>query len=384
VTEGVKYISLAETGGYGLSAIAYIRALQAAGVPVSWHPLVMTGQGYRYATDPDQVRPALSALPDSGPLIEACHARCRYDTVVVHAPPEHWPGALEAGRRMVGYTVWETDRLPLHWPGLLDGYDLILTPSSFSREVFAPHTDAPVEVVPHLPRQDWPSADAGTLAAFRRRFGIGGDDFLFYTVNTWILRKALWLTLQAYLLAFDAGDERAVMLVKTNPHGESEGQGWGPSRRFFDRIMANYPDAPRVVFVPDELDDEDIGLLHLTGDAYVSLTRSEGFGMGAFEAATAGTPVVITGWSGQLDYLAPEHACLVRYELQRVRRHLGNHIPQEQYWAHADLEHAMEWMQYLYRDPAEARRRGHALRRHVSRHFDAGDITRRLLALLNG
>lgn len=381
--KGVKYISMAETTGYGLSAVAYIRALLEAGVPVTWHPWIMSEGRYQPAADLEQAVATLAALADTGDLRSAFRASIEYDTVIVHMTPEHWPAMIEPGKRMVGYSVWETDRLPRHWPRLLAGYDLILTPSAFSRDAFAPHTASPVAVIPHLPRADWPDADAGALALFRRRFGVGEDDFLFYTVNTWILRKAMWLTLQAFLLAFSA-DERAVLLVKTNPHGEAEGKGWGPSRRLFDRIMANYPDPSRVVFVPDELDNDDIGRLHLAGDAYVSLTRSEGFGMGAFDAAAAGTPVIITGWSGQLDFLPPEHACLVDYQLRQVKAHLGDHAPQEQYWAHAELDHAIEWMRRLYENPDEARQRGAGLKAHVEENFDAAFITRRLLGALNG
>ncbi|HSH41781.1 MAG TPA: hypothetical protein VK973_06615 [Arenicellales bacterium] len=381
--KGVKYISMAETTGYGMSAVGYARALLACGVPLTWHPMVWTSAGYVPAVDAGQARAALQTVSGIDDLHAAFHAPVEYDTVVVHMTPEHWPGAREPGKRMIGYTVWETDRLPLHWPPLLRGYDMILTPSRFSRDVFAPHTDSPVEVLPHLPRSDWPCADAASLGGLRRRFGVGENDFLFYTINTWILRKAMWLTLHAFLLAFSRNDN-AVLLVKTNPHGEAEGQGWGPSRRLFDRIMANYSDPARVVFVSDELSSQDIGLLHLAGDAFVSLTRSEGFGMGAYDAATAGTPVIMTGWSGQLDFLPPEHACLVDCELQRVREHLGDHVPQEQYWAHADLDDAIGWMWRLYENPDEARRRGAGLKAHIARHFDSAGITRQLLEALNG
>lgn len=381
--KGVKYISLAETTGYGLSAAAYIRALLKAGVPVTWWPRVMEHGRYVPAVDPAQVRAAFSSVPDLEDVHASFHASVEYDTVVVHLTPEHWPALRETGKRMIGYTVWETDRLPLHWPPLLEGYDLILTPSAFSREVLAPHADSPVRVMPHLPRTDWPCADAASLAAFRRRFGVGENDFLFYTINTWILRKAVWLTLHAFLLAF-SDTQQAALLIKTNPHGEAEGKGWGPSRRLFDRIMANYPDPAPVVFVPDELSHDDIGTLHLTGDAFISLTRSEGFGMGAFDAAAAGTPVIMTGWSGQRDFLPPEHACLVDFELRQVREHLGDHVPQEQHWAHADLDHAMDWMRRLYDNPAEARRRGAGLQAHIAEHFTTGSITRRFLEALRG
>lgn len=380
---GVKYISYAETSGYGLSAAAYIRGLLDAGIPVTWHPKVLDCAGYRPATGVEEARALLSLGPGMDALSRLFHAPIEYDTVVVHTTPEHWPQAIEPGKKMVGYTVWETDRLPLHWPGLLTGYDVILTPSRFSRDLFAPCANAPVSVVPHLPRSGWPDAGPDRLAGFRRRFGIENDRFLFYTINQWIPRKALWLALHAYLLAFEASD-RTALLVKTNMWGDVHGKGMSPSRMVFDRIMSNYPDPAKVVFVPEDISDDDIGLLHLAGDAYLSLTRGEGFGMGAFDAATAGTPVITTAWSGHLDFLSGENACLVDYELRPVKEGMGNHVPIEQYWAHADLDSAIDWMQHLYAHPADARNRGAAIQAQVAERFDAATIMTTFLDAING
>ena len=138
------------------------------------------------------------------------------------------------------------------------------------------------------------------------------------------------------------------------------------------------------MFVTDELSHEDIGLLHMAGDAYVSLSRGEGFGIGAYDAATAGTPVVMTAWGGHLDFLDPGHACLVDYELRPVGRPHYGHRYQEDSWAHADFDHATQWMQRLYDDRAEARSLGGGLQAHIAESFDAASITRRLLDALYG
>lgn len=378
---GIKYISLAETTGYGISAMDYIRALSRAGIPITWHPLIMTRSGYRPATEAAGVEAALATMSDVRDLTALFHAPVDYDTVIVHLTPEHWPGTREPGKRMIGYTVWETDTLPLHWPPLFDGFHRILTPSTFSQNVFARRTDVPVIVVPHLPRAAWPTGDAAERNAFRRRLALDENVFVFYTINTWILRKAIWLTIHAFLLAFEA-DDRVALVVKTNPHGESHDAGWVSSRRLFDAVMSNYDEPARVVFVPEELTYDDVGRLHQAGDAYVSLAHSEGFGLGAFDAATAGTPVMTTGWSGPLDFLPDEDACLVRFKLKKVIRHLGNHTPQEQHWAHADIDHAIEWMRYLYEHPHDARARGERLKAGIAGRFDSGDITKRLVQAL--
>ena len=54
-----------------------------------------------------------------------------------------------------------------------------------------------------------------------------------------------------------------------------------------------------VASASDELGPEGVigdDAIHAIGDCYVSLTHGEGWGMGAFDAATLGKPVLITGW----------------------------------------------------------------------------------------
>jgi len=89
LTKGIKYISLAETTGYGLSAVAYIRALRMAGVPVTWHPRVHSPMGYRPATRVEEARSRLASVTGIDNLYDAFHAPVEYDTVVVHMTPEY-------------------------------------------------------------------------------------------------------------------------------------------------------------------------------------------------------------------------------------------------------------------------------------------------------
>src|SRR5690606_26537154 len=84
-------------------------------------------------------------------------------------------------------------------------------------------------------------------------------------------------------------------------------------------VAARYPDAPPWRLVADEqLTEQEMHALHELGDAYVSLARAEGWGLGAFEAALRGKPVVMTGYGGQLDFLRPESAWLVDYDMVPV------------------------------------------------------------------
>ena len=53
-----------------------------------------------------------------------------------------------------------------------------------------------------------------------------------------------------------------------------------------------------------------------------SCARGEGWGLGGFDAAAHGNPVVTTGFGGQLDYLA-DSPHLVHFELVAVQDPVG-------------------------------------------------------------
>ena len=64
--------------------------------------------------------------------------------------------------------------------------------------------------------------------------------------------------------------------------------------------------------------EEKNGLI-AAADCYASLHRSEGFGITMAEAMLLGKPVVATAYSGNLDFMRPENAYLVDYELAADR-----------------------------------------------------------------
>jgi 2-polyprenyl-3-methyl-5-hydroxy-6-metoxy-1,4-benzoquinol methylase len=94
--------------------------------------------------------------------------------------------------------------------------------------------------------------------------------------------------------------------------------------------------------------------LHERGDCYVSLHRGEGWGYPLFEAASRGTPVVATNFSGPLEYLSDEDHALVRYRLAEVRQSYVYYHPRMR-WAEPDLAHAAEQMRRVYANRQDAR-----------------------------
>ena len=286
------YLSLDETSGYGVAADRCRAALEDSGVEVDWTPFVPGGQwGLGY-----QPPPALDPLPAAG----------AQQVVVAHLVPEYFPAVRQRCPEafLVGHTVWETDRIPDHWIECLDAADLLVVPSRFSAQAIrSSPVSVPVEVVPHVA--------PGELSHTSHRWdGIPPDTFVFYTIAEWSERKAVFHSIEAYLRAFTSRDP-VLLVVKTSHHDRT---GPPPSGRHavepgtsawaLTRLLAQHRHPAPVQLVTRELSDDDVRALHERGDCFVSLCRSEGWGLGAFDAAASGHPVVTTGFGGHLDYLA--------------------------------------------------------------------------------
>ena len=85
---------------------------------------------------------------------------------------------------------------------------------------------------------------------------------------------------------------------------------------------------PRIQIIHRSLSHEDmLGLIHST-DVFVSLHRSEGFGMGMAEAMSFGRIVIGTNFSGNTDFLTEQTGFPVPYTLRPVK-------PHEYHWAEA-------------------------------------------------
>jgi len=109
----------------------------------------------------------------------------------------------------------------------------------------------------------------------------------------------------------------------------------------------------------------------LTGlcDAYVSLHRSEGFGLTMAEAMALGKPVIATAYSGNLDFMTAENSYLVNYTRGAVPAGCDPY-PVGTPWAEPDLDQAAEFMRRVVDAPSEAARKGERAKRDVLTKHD--------------
>jgi glycosyltransferase involved in cell wall biosynthesis len=401
MTIGVKYIAYGNNSGYGLAALAYVRALHNAGIPVWWQPWFLGPQPVPWR--PEQ---GLAALPlahsaerdvemsDVAALLRVTTRPIAYDTIIVHTVPEHWARFVEPGTRFVGYTVWETDALPAHWPELLGVADVILVPSNFNAELFTRGAVAhPVRVVPHIRRHAWSPSARDDAVALRLRLGIPDDHFVFYSIAAWDPRKAVAELVEAFACEFSAQD-RVTLLLKTSAAINNAAAGTQSVMSIHERTRAIVDEACRstgraaaniAVIAVDDMSARTLDAIHAAGHAYASLTHGEGWGMGAFEAATLGKPVIVTGWGGHVDYLGGDYPGLLRYEMTRV----GGWLPHASYqpaqrWASADRAHAARQLRAALGRDETLFGAAVRVREDIMNRFAEPVVAQRLLAAIDG
>ena len=390
----LRYIGLGDSTGYAQAATALVQALSDHGTDIVWEPMLPSnaiGLGYAPAK-------AKQAGPATLWHLRNDHRLC--DDVLVHFTPEYFPHFIareraSGSRRIIGHTIWETDRLPAHWPDLISRVDALLVPTEWNRQLFrSSGVETPILVVPHVPRRSngvATEADRKSLAA--RLPDLGGKR-IFYTISTWLERKGIDLLVEAFTRAFDIGDPVA-LIIKTTPkdlertHRERGFKGAHldvrPQFEAMIRrsVLARGRIPPTIHLLTDELSDGEIVALHELGDCFVTLFRAEGWGLGAFEAAAAGNPVISTGWGGPTAYLSPETAYLVDWSMVPVRPAEPNaSYTSDQNWAEPIVGSAVTALRTVAADWPSALQRGARAARYIREAFDAPRVAAKLSAEL--
>ena len=118
----------------------------------------------------------------------------------------------------------------------------------------------------------------------------------------------------------------------------------------FRKVVLACDSDQRIRIVSEILPPQQHAALLSSANAFVSLHRSEGFGMGLAEAMAMGIPVIATGWSGNMEFMDEASAMLVDFTLRAVRAGEYPHYEGCR-WAEPDISHAARLMRQLQEDP---------------------------------
>ena len=362
--------------GVGESARCMVRAADAAGIPTALVPLKLNCKNrlgdQTYAT----------RLQDENP----------HDVNVVHVDPpasrdidHHHGKGFRAGKYNIAYFAWELPEFPDAWAGSFDYYDEIWCPSDFSAAAIAMKSPLPVITMPHaieIPGEFGvaqkpadadgrsstpPGSGSRGSAIVRERFALPAEKFLFLTLfdlNSYSARKNPRAVIDAFRQA-DLANEKAALVIKVQNVAGNEAD--------FAALQASVRDLPGTVLITDTLSRVDIYALESACDCFVSLHRSEGFGLAIAESMLLGKPVISTDWSATAEFVTRENGFPVRAKLVTLEQNHGPYAKGST-WADPDPAHAAEHMRTVFSDQALAVRIGAAARETIRTRFSPAVI----------
>lgn len=338
--------------GVGESARCMVRAADAANLPTALVPLKLNCKN-RLGDTAYQHR-----LRETNPHVFN----------VIHLDPpasrdidHHHGPAFRAEKYNIAYWAWELTEFPDAWVPACAYFDEIWCPSDFARDAIAMKVSLPVITMPHAIAFNRPSGD------LRGRFKLPAGKFLFlvlYDLNSYSERKNPGAVISAFRRSGLAGPGAALVIKVHNVRGnESDMQA----------LQAAVADLSGTVIISETLARDEVYLLEAACDCYVSLHRSEGFGLAVAECMYLGKPVISTDWSATTEFVNAGNGCPVNSTLRKLDRNYGPYA-KGQIWAEADVEHAAHWMRQLAGDAAMVARLGAAARTTIESRYSPAVI----------
>lgn len=283
---------------------------------------------------------------------------------IIHLnPPMMPPLAFKMGLRNyaaiynIAYWAWELEEIPREWQKAMRYINAIFCPSDFTSHTLRKYTDKPVHTVPH------PVTIGQVRAGMRARLGLSEQAFLvssLFSFGSALERKNPYAVVDAFVASLRAKQD-AWLIFKSNHGGDSD-----EKKQFLDYIQPY----STIRLVDDIWDKQEVLGLIETSDVYLSLHRSEGFGLPIAEAMLLGTPTMVTDWSGSRDFCHDENSFLLPYNLVAVQStHPEFAQLQHGKWADPDRHAAAAILNAIYEAPARARAKAEFCLKVTNRYF---------------
>ena len=260
-----------------------------------------------------------------------------------------FPKSFFKNKYLIGYWVYELDKLPIQWQIALTKINELWAPSSFVKKTVKQYSDLVIKIVPHavgLMKIDFAQYHRGKI-----RKELTADDNLFIAITSFSFsssmeRKNIIGTIKAFEMAFGMSKKCLLIIRYINQKNFPE------SLHKLEQFVANSSSNIKL------LDENALGggvealfKLYTASDVLLSLHRSEGFGLQIAEAMLFKLPVITTNYSATCDFANKDNSMPVNYKLIPVNDPDNIYKAAGCCWADADLDQAAEFLKSLKKNP---------------------------------
>lgn len=263
------------------------------------------------------------------------------------SPIEQLDPAYLQDKYNIGIWFWELSTIPKEWSKNAHLYSEIWVPSTFMFDVFKANLPTRIKIT----RVNFPITEPKKMdkSWAKEQFGIAPDEFLCLFIFDYfsdVERKNPYAVVETFKRTFTSG-ERARLIIKSHNGNAQQ----------LEEMKKRIGEDARITFIHESFKEDRVAVLLNASDVYVSLHRSEGFGLTLMESILLAKPTLCTNYSGNVDFCLPEWSELVDFKLVDVGPNsLYVDLVKEssfRVWAEPDLEDASNKLYKIYQNLAK-------------------------------
>jgi glycosyltransferase involved in cell wall biosynthesis len=298
----------------------------------------------------------------------------------------------------------ETTHCALDWIHGCNRMDLIIVPSEHSKkslvdtiyneqdknngQLIAQHKiTKPVEIL----FEGFDEMDFGTddVAHITELDSIK-EDFAFLFVGHWLRgdlgedRKNVGMMIKTFAMAFKNEKVKPALVLKTSSAGFSVMDRETTIKKIKDVLGKDYKSVPIYLLHGDLTPSQMNGLYeHPKVKAMLNFTKGEGFGRPLLEFSLTGKPVIVSNWSGHLDFLK-QGAVLLEGELKSVHESAADQfLLKESQWFNVNISKALTTIKDVYKNYDKYKVDSFQLGKQNKQNFGLEKMTKLFDVILN-
>jgi glycosyltransferase involved in cell wall biosynthesis len=321
--------------------------------------------------------------------------------IQVTVPNEFQP----VGHYNIGITAAiETTHCALDWIHGCNRMDLILVPSEHSKkslvdtvyneadnntkQLIAQHRiQKPVEIL----FEGFDEMDFGTdEVAHISELDAIKEDFVFLFVGHWLRgdlgedRKNVGMMIKTFAMAFKNEKVKPALVLKTSSAGFSVMDRETTIKKIKEVLGKDYKSVPIYLLHGDLTPTQMNGLYeHKKVKAMLNFTKGEGFGRPLLEFSLTGKPVIVSNWSGHIDFLK-QGAVLLEGELKPVHESAADQfLLRESQWFNVNISKALVAIKDVYKNYDKYKIASYQLGKQNKQNFSLSKMTKLFDTILN-
>jgi glycosyltransferase involved in cell wall biosynthesis len=298
----------------------------------------------------------------------------------------------------------ETTHCALDWVHGCNRMDLIIVPSEHSKkslvdsvyneqdknsgQLIAQHKiQKPIEIL----FEGFDEMDFGTdHVAHITELDSIKEDFAFLFVGHWLRgdlgedRKNVGMMIKTFAMAFKNEKVKPALVLKTSSAGFSVIDRETTIKKIREALGKDY-DQVKIYLLHGDLTPAQMNGLyeHPKVKAMLNFTKGEGFGRPLLEFSLTGKPVIVSNWSGHLDFLK-QGAVLLEGELKNVHESAADQfLLKESSWFNVNISKALTTIKDVYKNYDKYKVESFQLGKQNKQNFSLEKMTKLFDGILN-